>query len=40
MVKKRRIAISVEKLYGGGFEKILQIVCGNFDYTLFKEHYN
>ena len=29
---KKRIAIFVEKLYGGGVEKILQIICRNFDY--------
>lgn len=34
MVKKR-IAIFAEKLYGGGVEKILQIVCGNFDYNHY-----
>ena len=34
MVKKR-IAIFAEKLYGGGVEKILQIICGNFDYTRY-----
>lgn len=35
MVKKRRIAIFAEKLYGGGVEKILQIVCRNFDYSRY-----
>ena len=34
MVKKR-IAIFAEKLYGGGVEKILQIVCRNFDYNRY-----
>lgn len=32
---KKRIAIFAEKLYGGGVEKILQIICGNFDYTRY-----
>lgn len=32
---KKSIAIFAEKLYGGGVEKILQIVCGNFDYRLY-----
>ena len=32
---KKRIAIFVEKLYGGGVEKILQIVCRNFDYNRY-----
>lgn len=32
---RKRIAIFAEKLYGGGVEKILQIVCGNFDYTRY-----
>ena len=35
MVKKGRIAIFAEKLYGGGVEKILQIVCRNFDYSRY-----
>ena len=34
MVKKR-VAIFAEKLYGGGVEKILQIVCRNFDYNRY-----
>lgn len=32
---KKRIAIFAENLYGGGVEKILQIICGNFDYTRY-----
>ena len=32
---KKRIAIFVEKLYGGGVEKILQIICRNFDYDRY-----
>lgn len=32
---KKRIAIFAEKLYGGGVEKILQIVCRNFDYSCY-----
>lgn len=32
---KKRIAIFAEKLYGGGVEKILQIVCRNFDYNRY-----
>lgn len=34
-MKRKRIAIFAEKLYGGGVEKILQTVCRNFDYTLY-----
>ena len=34
-VKRKRIAIFAEKLYGGGVEKILQTVCRNFDYTRY-----
>lgn len=34
-MSKKRIAIFAEKLYGGGVEKILQIVCRNFDYDRF-----
>lgn len=32
---KKRIAIFAEKLYGGGVEKILQIICRNFDYEKY-----
>lgn len=35
-MNKKRIAIFAENLYGGGVEKILQIICCNFDY----EHYD
>ena len=35
MKDKKRIAIFAEKLYGGGVEKILQIVCRNFDYNRY-----
>ena len=35
IVKRKRIAIFAEKLYGGGVEKILQIVCRNFDYHRY-----
>lgn len=35
MAVKKHIAIFAEKLYGGGVEKILQIVCGNFDYNRY-----
>lgn len=34
-MEKKRIAIFAEKLYGGGVEKILQIVCRNFDYNRY-----
>lgn len=32
---KKRIVIFAEKLYGGGVEKILQIMCRNFDYNRY-----
>ena len=32
---KKRVAIFAEKLYGGGVEKILQILCRNFDYNRY-----
>ena len=32
---KKRIAIFAENLYGGGVEKILQIICRNFDYDRY-----
>jgi glycosyltransferase involved in cell wall biosynthesis len=34
-VEKKKIAVFAEKLYGGGVEKILQIVCRNFDYSRY-----
>lgn len=34
-MEKKKIAIFAEKLYGGGVEKILQIVCRNFDYHCY-----
>lgn len=34
-MKRKRIAIFAEKLYGGGVEKILQIICRNFDYEKY-----
>lgn len=34
-MEKKRIAIFAEKLYGGGVEKILQIICRNFDYGKY-----
>lgn len=42
-MKKKRIAFFVENLYGGGVQRILQIVLRNFDYeqydvTLFTNH--
>lgn len=43
-MQKKRIAIFAENLYGGGVEKILQIICHNFDYerydvTLYSSRY-
>lgn len=43
-MNKKRIAIFAENLYGGGVEKILQIICSNFDYerydvTLYSSRY-
>lgn len=43
-MEKKRIAIFAEKLYGGGVEKILHIICHNFDYgkydvTLYSSRY-
>ena len=35
MKDKKRIAVFAEKLYGGGVEKILQIICRNFDYERY-----
>lgn len=32
---KKTVAIFAEKLYGGGVEKILQIICQNFDYSKY-----
>ena len=34
-MERKKIAIFAEKLYGGGVEKILQIVCRNFDYNRY-----
>ena len=34
-MEKKRIAIFAEKLYGGGVEKILQIICRNIDYNRY-----
>lgn len=34
-MERKRIAIFAEKLYGGGVEKILQIICRNFDYEKY-----
>ncbi len=35
MENKKKIAFFVEKLYGGGVEKILQIILRNFDYEQY-----
>lgn len=34
-MEKKKIAIFAENLYGGGVEKILQIICRYFDYTKY-----
>lgn len=34
-MKKKHIAIFAEKLYGGGVEKILQIICKNLDFGKY-----
>ena len=35
-MKKKQIAIFCENLYGGGVERILQIILKNFDYSKFE----
>lgn len=34
-MKKKKLTIIAEKLYGGGVERILQIICRNFDYERY-----
>lgn len=34
-MKKKELTIIAEKLYGGGVERILQIICRNFDYERY-----
>lgn len=34
-MEKKKLTIIAEKLYGGGVERILQIICRNFDYERY-----